>query len=220
MTFRGFIYRINKFLWGLRKKINKFRYPFLFGENSQISIISCNCIGGVLMSEYNMKFLSPTINLYFSAEDFLVFCENLEQKTYFNIEPVDKGISNLGDYPLVGLGDLTINAVHYKSFEEFYNAWNRRKNRINYDRIFLVFTDRDGFKPNMLNRISKLPYPKVLFSKQEFPEYDFVVCVPGFEKENCVGIMTDFKKGISSQKLYSYYPFVKSFKNMIKNGRR
>ena len=45
--------------------------------HKKISIISQNCIGGVFYHDMNEKFLSPTINLYFDAYDFLKFVKNI-----------------------------------------------------------------------------------------------------------------------------------------------
>ena len=44
------------------------------------TIISCNCIGGIIYNELNLQFLSPTINLYMNCEDFIKFCENMEYR--------------------------------------------------------------------------------------------------------------------------------------------
>lgn len=52
-------------------------------KNKEISIISTNCIGGVLSHDLGLQFKSPTVNLFFRAEDFIKFCENLE---YYNFD--------------------------------------------------------------------------------------------------------------------------------------
>lgn len=218
MTIRGLETRINKHLWLFKRKINYYIHSDFVGDKAGISIISCNCIGGVLMHEMNMRFLTPTINLYFSADDFIKFCEELDTKKYFSLELEDAGISPNGSYPLVRLGDLTIEAVHYKSFDDFKQSWEKRKSRINYDKIFLIFTDRDGFHGDKqtLERIKKLPYNKVLFSKCDYLGYDFVCKVPEFENESQVGDMTDWCKGITWKRKYSIYPFVKKFHEYYK----
>ena len=43
-----------------------------------ISFISQNCIGGIIYHDMEQKFLTPTINLYLMANDFVKFVENLE----------------------------------------------------------------------------------------------------------------------------------------------
>ena len=49
-----------------------------------ISFISQNCIGGIIYHDMEQKFLTPTINLYLMANDFVKFVENLEY--YLNQE--------------------------------------------------------------------------------------------------------------------------------------
>ena len=44
-----------------------------------VSIISINCIGGGISNDFGWEFLSPTINLFMYPDDFLTFCENLEE---------------------------------------------------------------------------------------------------------------------------------------------
>ena len=53
----------------------KYRNKYI---NHDVSIISMNCTGGILYHDLGLKFLSPTINLFFRAEDFIKFCENLD----------------------------------------------------------------------------------------------------------------------------------------------
>lgn len=164
------------------------------------------------MSELNMVFASPTVNCFMDAPDFLKFCENL--KEYLALEPV---LCERPDvhYPVCRLGDLTIHAVHYKTFEEFREIWNRRKARVHYDRIFLIFTDRDGFTEVMLPRIAQLPHRKVLFAKRDYPGYDFVCPLSGYAKEACVGNVTDYR-GCTGKRVYARYPFVQTFLAMMK----
>ena len=69
------------------------------------TIISHNCIGGVLSHELGLKFLSPTVNLFMVNEDFIKFCENLEYYLSLDITPYDGEIKI---YPLGRCGDLVL----------------------------------------------------------------------------------------------------------------
>lgn len=211
-TLKGAILRYNKKLWICRTKINKYLYSQYAGEKTGISIISQNCIGGVLMHEYNMKFLTPTINCYMSMPDFVSFCEELSKNLRVELQESDENSEN--KFPVAKLNELNLMAVHYKSFDEFKNAWNKRRQRVNFDRVFIIMTDRDGFTEALLPRIAKLPYEKVLFSHIDYPEYDFVCKVPGFENANTVGALTDYS-GIKGKRLYSYYDFKSCFNKLM-----
>lgn len=211
-TLKGAILRYNKKIWIFRTKINKYLYPQYTGEKTGISIISQNCIGGVLMHEYNMKFLTPTINCYMSMPDFVSFCEELSKNLRVELQESDENSEN--KFPVAKLNELKLMAVHYQTFDEFKNAWNKRRQRVNFDRVFIIMTDRDGFTEALLPRIAKLPYEKVLFSHIDYPEYDFVCKIPGFENANTVGSLTDYS-GIKGKRLYSYYDFKSCFNKLM-----
>ena len=211
-TLKGAMLRYNRIVWRLRSRINKYVYPQYVGEKSGISMISQNCIGGLLMHEYHMKFLTPTINCYMSMPDFVSFCENLPGNLKSDLQ--EKKDETDHAFPVAKLGELELIAVHYKTFDDFRNAWYRRRQRVNLNRVLLIMTDRDGFTADLLPRIAKLPYEKVLFSHVDYPEYDFVCKIPGFENAETVGSVTDFI-GISGKRLYSYCNFRKYFDKLM-----
>lgn len=165
---------------------------------NDFSIISCNCIGGMVYHDLKMKFLSPTINLYIDTPDFIKMCLNL--KDYMEKDLLD---ANNKDYPIGILGDIKIHFLHYKSFKEAKESWDKRKERINYKKIFVIISDRDNFSENLLDSTDKIPYKKVLYSHKKF-EKDYVVYVEKDKKFNTVRTLTDFInfKGIRK---YEYY---------------
>ena len=65
-------------------------------KNSDFTIISSNCLGGVISHKLGLKFMSPTVNLFIEPSSFVKFCKNL---TYYFEQPlVEKEWS--GDYPI------------------------------------------------------------------------------------------------------------------------
>ena len=50
----------------------------------------------------------------------------------------------------------------------------------------IIMTDRDGLTEELVAEMSRIPYPKVVYSAKSYP-YDFVVQVKEFEKHNQVG---------------------------------
>ena len=166
---------INRRLWLLKCQWNKIMYHDLNGEKTGISVISCNCTGGCVMKEYNMRFMSPTINLAIGAADFLKFCQNLRYYTSLAPSLALEPIQSTQTYPLIMLGVILIHAIHYDSFDNFCEAWNRRVSRINFDKLFYIFSDRDGFTVELLQEIDKLETPKVMFAKEKYDDYSSVV---------------------------------------------
>lgn len=131
---------VKKFIKNIMTSFRKLKYKFLI-KNKNISIICNDCCGGCIYSDIGMKFNSPTINLFFSNNDFITYISNL--KEYNELELKEK-VENNGTYPIGILESKTlpkieINFMHYKSFEEANEKWNIRKSRINYDNILFLF---------------------------------------------------------------------------------
>lgn len=140
------------------------------------SIISCNCIGGVMCHDLGLPFKSPTVNLFLSSGDFLTFVENLEY--YLSLEVVQDVSHPELTYPVGKVGDLTLYFMHYKTFEEARDKWNARRKRVDYQKIFVVAQDseisREPYTPELMKRFQALPYEKVLFSYRDYSLPDCV----------------------------------------------
>ena len=56
-------------------------------------------------------------------------------------------------------GDVVIHFIHYKTFDEALDCWNRRCIRINYHNAFAIlhFHEWDDKLPKLLERFAKLP---------------------------------------------------------------
>jgi len=185
--------RLVEYIWRKKhKKVNREYVNKYRGSN--LTIVSCNCIGGVLYHELGLQFLSPTINLYMNCEDFIKFCEKMDY--YLSLEMVEYTGEIARDYPLGSLDDLLIYFVHYNSFEEAKLKWDIRKTRMNKDNIFIIASDRDGFTMELLERFMKLPYEnKKLFSHIPHNECNDVVYIRGYEHEEQVEGLTLKTKG-------------------------
>lgn len=127
-SFSEFIGR--KYYKNLRKDFNDKRF----------TILSNNCVGGVIYHQIGCPFDSPLINTKLVEADFFKFVNNLSE--YINGELVEVQ-SNLS-YPVAklvakDLEPLTIYFVHYKNFEHAKKKWNERIKRIDFDNIFVVF---------------------------------------------------------------------------------
>ena len=188
--------RFNKFGKKIREKIrNPIERRKL--KNNNFTIISNTCIGGVIYHDMNMKFLTPTINLYIKPTDFVKFLENMEYYLNLKIEPI---LTTL-NYPVGKLGDITIFFKHYKTIEEAIDKWNERKNRINYDNMFIMMTDRWCCPYEYLKRFDNLKYKnKVCFTHKEYKEFSSCKLVKKWSNRNCVDVITDIAS-ISGKRL-------------------
>ena len=131
-------------------------------KNSNFSVISQNCIGGVFYHDMEIQFLSPTINLFFKEPDFVRFVQNLHY--YINLE-IEMYWEE--EYPIGILDDVTVYFMHYGSCHEAKMNWDKRKKRINWDKIIILATDMEGFNDNVWEEWNKIPYPKMLFTSRE-----------------------------------------------------
>lgn len=184
--------RVKNFVWKkYRKRTNRRNASLL--RNSDISIISMNCTGGILYHDLGLKFLSPTVNMYFRAEDFIRFCEHMDD--YLAIDTMticmDPEIIQGRTYPVAWLGDIKLFLVHYRTVEEAQEAWNRRKKRLNGEWISVIATDRDGMTDSLKDRFEKLPYRKVMFVHKPDLYHPSCFYIKGYEEENQVGIITE-----------------------------
>lgn len=130
-----------------------------FLKKDDFSIISQNCIGGVFYHDMGMMFTTPTVNLFFKSEDFVRFVLNL--KYYISLE-----LKMFWDeeYPIGVLDDITIYFMHYRTCTEAKEMWDKRKARINYDKIVVFSTDMEEFSDAVYNQWKSVGYLKVLFT--------------------------------------------------------
>lgn len=126
--------------------------------------------------DLGLRFASPTINLTIPAS--IDFFENLAY--YMKLDPVPGGYSQKGK-PIILLDDIEIVGVHYHSHKELIEQWNKRKQRIVWDRIIIMTNSRFVSSSADIERFSRLPYPKILFTR-ESPKNSFEVYVPALEK--------------------------------------
>lgn len=141
-------------------------------QNHDFSIICSNCAGGVISHRLGMEFRSPTVNLWLKQRDFLKMAADLKTYMSYELEFVDSEY----DYPVAKLNDVLIYFNHAKSAAEAAADWNRRKNRINYQNLFLLMYDRENLTLEELREIEKIPCRgKAIFSDKKRPGLSYVV---------------------------------------------
>lgn len=160
---------------------------------SDVSVFSNDCTGGIILHDLGLQFLSPTVNLYMSASDYLKFCENLQYYMGIDtmIECTDPSIIEGRKYPVAYLGDILLYLVHYSTKEEAEIKWNERKRRINWDKIVIINSDRNGMTEDLKNQFEKLPYKKVMFTNLPNERFPSSYYLPGSESEECLGLVPE-----------------------------
>lgn len=180
-------------------------------KNEKPTIICQNCYTGIWLHDYNMEFRTPTINIYFTASDFIKFCNNLEEYIKMPLEEVASGSAA---YPIGKLNDIIIHLVHYDSFDEANKRWIERCNRIDLDNLYFMMTDRDDCTYQNLIDFDKLKCKnKVVFVHRPYPEIKSACYVLGYENESYIGNIYAWK-GIFGKRIWDKcdFDFVKFIK--------
>jgi len=196
--------RLNVFL---RKIYNFYNQTRL--KNRSFSLIASNCNGSLILHDLNLPFNSPFVNLWLKPKDFLKLCENMEYYMGCQLKFVNDEHTA---YPIAMLDDIKIYFQHFKSEKDARTKWEIRKKRIDYHNIFILFTDRDGCTYEDLQRFDKLKFAKkAVLVHKNYPEIKSSVYIPGFEKEDCVGMCMYFKNKITYKKYYDSFDYVNWF---------
>ena len=201
---------LKKYLAHRRKK--KFK-----GASGQkdVTILSNCCLAGLMYNDMKMKFLSPTINLYFGHHSFIDYVNHLEQ--YIRIgELVDSGrIEDCNGAPIgllkaPGLPDIEIHFLHYGSFQVAKSKWIERTKRINLSKVFLVLEARDNHEHALIDEYVNLPYPKIIFSDVK-PDSERQIILPSCYAMRNKSI-TSFV-GLLGKRCYDDFGFVSNIFN-------
>jgi uncharacterized protein (DUF1919 family) len=165
-----------------------FRKDTLKIEKRDFSIISSNCIGGRIYEILRIPYLTPTVGLYFYPDCFLSFVSNIDH--YLRQSPKLIRTSryiNDQKYPVAAIEDVEVHFLHYGSGADALDKWLRRRDRVNYSRLHVTLTDRDGFERRHERSFDELKIQKkVLFSSRERSCKNTIV-IPGDGQQSCVG---------------------------------
>ena len=191
-------------------------------KNKNFTIISNNCWAGHVYRYYGLSYSTPTVGLFFFADDYLKFIKNL--KYYMNADlhfiPLsesrhEKELLMQGGKsaacPIGVLDDIEVIFLHYKTEQEAYTKWMRRKERINWNNLFIKMSQMNGCSDEMMHEFDKLPYKnKFIFVKQKYGIKSEVVYT-GYEHDSEISNDTNyFRRYINVTNWLNEKPFRKS----------
>ena len=179
--------------------------------NTNFSLIASNCNGAFILHDLGLRFNSPTVNLFLYPKHFIKYVKYLKYYSNIELEFIKKeGI----EYPLGKLDDIEIYFMHYKSEKEAREKWIERTSRINYDNIFIMMTDRDECTELDLQEFDYLEYNnKVVFTHKPHNEIESSFYIKGFESEEQIGHIFEFKSENTGEKFYDEFDYVSWFNN-------
>ena len=150
-----------------RKKLN----------NKDFSIISNNCWGGHVYRHFGLPYSSPTVGLYFFADEYIRFITNLETNLHKPLRIIKVSESkyyselkkrNQLNVPIGVLADdIEIVFLHYKNEDEVINKWNRRVERVNLNNLIVKFSEMNLCKVENIIQFENISFAKkvLLLSK-------------------------------------------------------
>lgn len=138
-----------------------------------VTILSDDCWGGYVYHKFNLQFSSPLINIFWQKDSYSKF---IQDPLYYFAQPLElhtEGNLRKNVYPvgIIGEGEkqIRLEFIHARSFDEAKNLWDKRKKRVNKDRIFVMMgidvTEPD--KEKYLKVFEGLPFPKICFYSGE-----------------------------------------------------
>lgn len=176
---------------------------------NKVSVFASNCNGACICHDLSLEFNSPFVNLWMTPSDFIKFLQTPKEYLTMPLEFMERGDVK---YPVAKLGELTIWFEHYSSNCEAAEAWDRRCERICWNELYIMMTDRDGCTYEDLLAFDALPYEhKIVFTHCPYPEIHSAFYIPGFEDEQCVGICSEFKNWHTGKKWYDAFDYVAWF---------
>ena len=165
----------------LRERTNSYFGPLRKKRllHSDFTIISNNCWAGSVYRYFGLPYLSPTAGLYFFASDYVKFVSNLRHYIDAKLEFISAADSvhrntlaqrNELDKVIARLDDIEIVFLHYSTPEEAEEKWERRCKRINWNNMFIKFSQMNECSEQDIFNFDRLDFPnKLCFISRSIP---------------------------------------------------
>jgi len=153
-------------------------------KSKDITIISNNCFGGIFYRDNALEYRTPTCGLFFMAEEYIKFIYNLDH--YLSIDEITEIKCEDSKYKeylneiqyngIIGkIEDLEIMFLHYDNIEEAKEKWNRRKKRINKEKIIFKFNDQNLCTHAHLQKFNEFDAKnKICFTAKKYDDIDSI----------------------------------------------
>lgn len=207
----------------IENNTNEFFYK-LKNKNKDFTLIARDCIGGIVYNQLGLRFLSPTINLFFIPEDFNDFCLHL--KEYINGDLKEFKDENT-NYP-VGIiypsknasvnKPIRVDFMHYESFEKAKAKWDERKSRINWNNLFVVSSlcypkEINSLSDKLITEWNQIKYKKVIFVDKPYGfDDEFVIAKPK-KCDEYAWLLCSTNKKNPWKRVFNKFDFIKFLNN-------
>lgn len=168
-------------------------------KHKDFTIISNNCWGGSIYEDLQLPYKTPTVGLFFFAPCYIRFLQDLkdnlkEEVVFIKRSKYEKGnvLQGVQRYP-IGLinGQIEIHFLHYKTEIEAVEKWKRRAARVNFENLFLSFSDNEVCTAEEIKTFDGFPFKKVFFSSKKIDGIKSLVHLKSFEGQPGIGNIYD-----------------------------
>lgn len=176
-------------------------------KGTQITIVSNNCWGGHVYRYFNLPYASPTVGMFFFADDYIKFLKRLEYYLSLDLhfKPLEASKykealikKNHISCPIGVLDDIEIIFLHYRSNEEALMKWNRRKERINLNNVIVKMSEMNKCTPDLLYEFDKLPFErKFVFVHKDYGLKSQIVCKEFATKGEITNDTDNFRRHVN-----------------------
>lgn len=180
-------------------------------KNSDITLLTPNCLGGILFHDLGLRFMSPTVNLMMTQRDFLQFLLHMDEylNGEFEFYSDPKYTCPCAYLRARGVTDIIVHFTHYSTEEDAVKYWNNRKERINRDNVFVFIEERDGITESELRMLTQLKVKGVVaFTCNQYENMPYAVYLPQYHADGEVGNILVRNYLDDSREYEKYFDFV------------
>ncbi|PSB57691.1 hypothetical protein C7B77_07490 [Chamaesiphon polymorphus CCALA 037] len=162
-------------------------------KDLKFSIISNDCWGGAVYQYFGIQYQTPFIGTRIMGQCYLKLLKNLRGYLESPLE-----FSSCSRYESVNLelkeryfpigvlkGDVEIHFYHEADSDKAASNWNRRLERIHWDRLFVKFSDffQEDFSKSLQDFESLDFDRKICFTSKQYAGFPSAFFVPSFQKD-------------------------------------
>lgn len=152
-------------------------------KNKDFSLFCGDCMGGIIYHQLGLPFLSPTINTRIFQKDLCRMLLNLKEYMTYDIEKVP----DIEGFPSGRLKDMILTFTHFPSFEEGVKAWYRRRQKINYENLWIIVTDYDGVTEEDIASLQNVRCRGLVVFTSKKLDYPYCFYMKQFEGQEHIG---------------------------------
>ena len=165
-------------------------------KKDDFTIISNNCWGGFVYRYFGLPYLSPFAGLYVWADDYMKLLTNIKYYLSCPLEQIELSESKYQeviiqrkqqDKILAKLCDVEMVLLHYSTWEEAKEKWDRRVARVNYDNLVVKLSRQNLCTDEHIARFQEMSFAKKICFDNKPTSLPYSVYIPGFENAEYLG---------------------------------